>query len=457
MKDAVNKKRPLQWWRCALLVMVLIAMALLALLILADYLVEKQLGNEIIRISQASEPITFLDLQPVLNQSGTGEDAAGYYEEALGSISPGDLESLNRVNTFYRKSIISLPANQFPGEIHEKTAQNLAKLQPVLEKFDKAATLPLSRFDIGIKEGMQVCKTRLDRAQTAAFLLSLRTLHLILQGEDDAAVDSVITMLKMTRIFDPCPTIVLHVAKAVFVAHACQDIHLLLEHARPSEKSLAKLQDALSQTIPANTLERMFFAERAYQLEMARNLIPDNVASRFLQDKVPPLPERLSLPSSRWGQLRVRRASVRYLRDMARLIAAAHLPWPEPLDAIVTDTLHPAEKPSGLLSSGAVFIRLTAETVALVRCTILAVAIERYQRQHGELPAALDDLCPAYIDSLPFDPFTGKKLLFSRDEEAYVVYSVSTNRRDDGGSTIRQADGNSPQDCGLRVRLRKPQ
>jgi hypothetical protein len=458
MNKEVNKKQPLPWWRCVLLVMVLIAMALLVFLILANYLVEKQLGNEIIKISQAGEPITFLDLQAGLNQSSsTGEDAAPYYEEALFSMLQGDLENLSKINTFYRKSIISLPANQFPGEIHEKTAQNLAKLQPVLKKFDKAATLPLSRFDIGIEEGMQVCKTRLDRAQTAAFLLSLRTLHLILQGEDDAAVDSAITMLKMTRIFDPYPTIVLHTAKAVFVAHACQDIHLLLEHARPSEKSLARLQDALSQTIPANTLERMFFAERAYQLEVARNLIPDNIASRFLQDKVPPLPERLSLPSSRWGQLRIRQKSVQYLHDIAKLITVAHRPWPQPLDATATDVPLPEEKSAGLLSSGAVFIRLTAETLALVRCTTLTIAVERYQRQHGELPAALDDLCPAYIDSLPLDPFTGKKLLFSRDEEAYVVYSVSTNRRDDGGSTICKADESSPQDCGLRIRLRKPQ
>jgi hypothetical protein len=462
MNEAMNKKQPLSWWRRILLAVVLIAMAVLALLILTDYLMERQLGDEIIKISQAGEPITFLDLQANLNQSSTGEDAARYYEEALSNIPSGDLENLSRVNTFYRKSIVSLPANQFPSEINERITQNLAKLQPVLEKFDKAGTLPLLQFDMGIEQGMQVCKTRLNSAQTAALLLSLRTLHLILQGEDDAAADSVIAMLKMIRILDPYPTMVLHTAKAVFVAHACQDIHLLLEHARPSEKSLAKLQEALSQTIPANTLERMFFAERAYQLEMARNLIPGDIASRFLQDKVPALPERLSLPSSRWGRFRIRQKSVQYLHDMARLITAAHRPWPEPLDATVssatgTNALLPAEKPTGLLWSGAVFIRLTAETIALVRCTILAVAIERYQRQHGELPAALDDLCPAYIDSLPFDPFTGKKLLFSRDEETYVVYSVSTNRRDDGGSTIRQADGNSPQDCGLRVRLRKPQ
>ena len=440
-----------------MLAMVLIAMVLLAFLILADYLLEKQLGSEIIKISRASEPITFLDLQPVLNQSGTGEDAAPYYQEALSSIIPGSLENLSKVSTFYHKSIISLPANQFPAEIYEKIAQNLAKLQPVLEKFDKAADLPLSRFDIGIEQGLQVCQTRLNSIQTAEFLLSLRTLHLVQQGEDDAAVDSAVTMLKMIRVLDSSPTMVLHTAKMIFVAHACRDIYLLLEHARPSEKALAKLQDSLSQTIPPNTLERMFFAERAYQLEVARNLLPADIASRFLQNKVPPLPERLLLPSSRWGRVRIRQASVRYLRNMAELIAAAHRPWPQPLDATAADAPPPTEKPAGLLSGGAVFVRLTAETLALVRCTTLAIAVERYRLQHGELPAALYELCPAYIDSLPFDPFTGKELLFSRDEETYVVYSVGANRRDDGGSTIRKADENSPLDCGLRIRLRKPE
>jgi hypothetical protein len=462
MNDAVNKKQPLAWWRRALLALVLTAMALLAFLILTDYLVERQLGNEIIKISRKNEPITFLDLQPSINQGSTGEDAAAYYQEALSSVPLSDLENLSKLNTFYRKSIISLPANQFPSEIYEKVTQDLAKLQPVLEKFDKAGTLPLSRFDIGLEHGMQICKTHLNNVQAAVLLLSLRMLHLILQGEDNAAVDSVVTTLKLIRVLDSYPTMVLHTAKLLIVANACQDIHLLLEHAHPSEKSLAKLQDALSQTIPANTLERMFFAERAYQLEIGRNLLPDNIASRFLQDNVPPLPERLSLPSSRLGRLRLRQASVRYLRDMAKLIAAAQRPWPQPLDATANNMPPPmgqvpTEKPIGLLSGGAVFIHLTAETLALVRCTILTIAIERYRRQHGELPASLNDLCPAYIDSLPLDPYTGKELLFSRNEETYVVYSVGANRKDDGGSTIRKAKEVHPLDCGLRIRLRKPE
>jgi hypothetical protein len=457
MNDALNKKQPLVWWCRALMALVLTAMAVLAFLILADYLVERKLGNEIIKISRANEPITFLDLQPPLSQNGTGEDAAVYYQEALSSVPISDPENLNKLNTFYRKNIISLPANQFPSEINEKVAQNMVKLQPVLEKLDKAGDLPLSRFDIGLEQGMKVCKTRLNSVQAAFFLLSLRTLHLILKSEDDAAADSMVTMLKLLRVLDSYPTMVLHTTKSLLVANACQDIHLLLEQAHPSEKALAKLQDALSQTIPANTLERMFFAERAYQLEIARNLLPDNIASRFLQNNVPPLPERLSLPSSRLGRLRVRLASIHYLRDMAKLIAATQHPWPQPLDTTAAKMPLLAEKPVGLLSGGAVFIRLTAETLALVRCTILTVAVERYRRKHGELPSSLDDLHPTYIDSLPLDPFTGKELLFSRDEKAYVVYSVGANRKDDGGSIIRKTEENRPLDCGLRIRLHKPE
>ncbi len=457
MKETVSEKQPLAWWRRILLILVLIAIALLVFLILADYLAEKRLGSEIIRISRVSEPISLHDLRTDLDPSKTSNDAALYYQEALSNITTGDLENLSKVNTFYRKNIVSLPANQFPSEIHEKIAQDLAKLQPVLEKFDKASTLPLSQFDIGIEQGMRICRNRLNSVQTASLLLSLRTLHLVLQDEDDAAADSVVSMLKMMRVLDSSPTMVLHTAKMVFVANACRDIHLLLEHAQPSEKSLVRLQSALSQTIPPNTLEKAFFAERAYQLEVARDLLPANIASRFLQGKNPPLPERLFLPSSRWGRLRVRQKSVSYLRDMAKLIVVANNPWPQPLDATSPNASLMSGKPSGLLLHGAAFIRLTAEILALVRCTVLTIAVERYQYQHGELPTVLDDLCPAYIGSLPLDPFTGQELLFSRNDETFVIYSVGANRLDDGGSTIREVDGNDPLDCGLSIHLNRPE
>jgi hypothetical protein len=455
MVETLSEKQPLPWWRRILLGFVLIAMALVAVLILIGYLAERQLGEEIVKISQTGEPVTFSDLEADLDQSGTHEDAARYYAEALDGISQESLEVLRRFNTFYLKNMGFLPVSQFPSVVREKVAQHLSNLRPVLERFDKGAALPLSRFEIGIDQGIQVCKARLDCAQTAIILLSLRTLDMKLCAEDDAAVNSAISMLKMVRIFDTHPVMVLHGAKLAFVGLACNDIVLLLGYGRHSEKSLAELQQVLSETIASNALERMFFAERVYQTEIGRNLIPEHIASRFLQDKVPDLPERLSLPASRWTRLRQRQASVRYFHDMAQSITASRRPWPEPLDAMVYDVPASKEKPSNVLSSSTAFIRLTGKILALVRCTILAVAIERYRLSRGELPGSLNDLSPPYIDSIPLDPFTGKKLLYKRVGETYLVYSVGINRRDDDGSIMPSADGEGAQDLGFRIRFRE--
>ncbi len=142
---------------------------------------------------------------------------------------------------------------------------------------------------------------------------------------------------------------------------------------------------------------------------------------------------------------------------MTQLIAIARRPWPGPFDAIVGDIPESAKKSNKLFSNSAAFVRLTARAFVAARCTMLAIGIERYHRSQGELPGSLDDVLGAYIDSIPLDPFTGKQLLYSYDEENYVVYSVGINRQDDGGSVIPKADGKIPQDMGLRIHFRKPE
>ena len=454
--DKLKEKQPLPWWRRILLVLVLTVIGLLTVSIAVSYLMGKQLSAEIVKISQAGEPLTFSDLEADIIQSSTAEDAARYYVEALLNARPGELANLKRANTSYRNNITSLPAGEFPDELREEVTQNLERSQPVLENLDKGAGIPLSRFNIGIVYGIKAFRTRLLRLQTASFLLSLRTLDLIRRGEGDTAVDSIISMLKMTRTLDFHPTFVLHTSKISFVLFACEDIGLLLEHSYPSEKSLAKLQKVLLEIIPANALERMFLVERVYQIEIARDLIPENITtSRLLQGKVPDLPERLSLPAAFLVRLRIRQKVVRYLRDMAQIITAARRPWPEPWDAIVDNALKAEEKPSRLISSSAASVRLTTQALVAVRCTILAIVIERYRRSHGELPSSLDEVLPTYINSIPLDPFTGKKLLYSHDEETYVVYSTGINRQDDGGSIKSKADEKRPLDLGLRIRFRE--
>jgi DNA-binding GntR family transcriptional regulator len=66
---------------------------------------------------------------------------------------------------------------------------------------------------------------------------------------------------------------------------------------------------------------------------------------------------------------------------------------------------------------------------ARVRLVQTALAIERFRLRNGDIPENLEALTPDYIaaDVLE-DPFTGESLLYSIEEDHYVVYSVAEPR-----------------------------
>jgi len=135
-----------------LLILLLATMTLLALVMLVNYFIGRQLSLEIIKISQAGEPLTFYDLDANSRENITGDSASRYYTEALLDIKPANLKGLALINTFYRKSIMSLPAEQLPDELRENVRKVTILFQSALEKLDKGAELPLYGFDIGIKQ-----------------------------------------------------------------------------------------------------------------------------------------------------------------------------------------------------------------------------------------------------------------------------------------------------------------
>jgi len=77
------------------------------------------------------------------------------------------------------------------------------------------------------------------------------------------------------------------------------------------------------------------------------------------------------------------------------------------------------------------------------------------------LPERVEDLVPEYLDSVPEDPVTGKALRYRAASDAYVVYSVGPDGKDDGGKQLREtpvpARATLPAgtDMGIRVVIRK--
>jgi hypothetical protein len=69
---------------------------------------------------------------------------------------------------------------------------------------------------------------------------------------------------------------------------------------------------------------------------------------------------------------------------------------------------------------------------ALCRLLMTEFAIRRYQIATSEIPDTLDELS-TYLPVPPTDPFTARPLIYRRDGDTFVLYSVGTDGRDQGG------------------------
>lgn len=63
----------------------------------------------------------------------------------------------------------------------------------------------------------------------------------------------------------------------------------------------------------------------------------------------------------------------------------------------------------------------------------IGIALELYHRKHQAYPAALDELDPSLFFEKPVDRITGEALHYRTVDGRPLVYSVGTDRKDDGG------------------------
>lgn len=81
----------------------------------------------------------------------------------------------------------------------------------------------------------------------------------------------------------------------------------------------------------------------------------------------------------------------------------------------------------------------------------LGIALRRHRLAHGHFPAQLSDLVPAYLPELPVDPITGGALHYRLDDKGHpIVYSVGSDRKDDGGFAPVNRDGEDDTDAAQR-------
>jgi len=74
-----------------------------------------------------------------------------------------------------------------------------------------------------------------------------------------------------------------------------------------------------------------------------------------------------------------------------------------------------------------------ATVEALVLTARIGLACKIYKNQTGRYPESLAVLVPGIFPEEPIDPFTGKPFVYRLEGGGFIVYSLGSNERDDGG------------------------
>ena len=93
----------------------------------------------------------------------------------------------------------------------------------------------------------------------------------------------------------------------------------------------------------------------------------------------------------------------------------------------------------GFMQQGRSFLGSAVEAEARRRLIITAIALERYQRQHGSYPKALTDIVENFPEGVPTDFIDGQPLRYRHtDDGHFVLWSVGLDGHDNGGRMAKR-------------------
>lgn len=281
--------------------------------------------------------------------------------------------------------------------------------------------------------------------RSVAQFLQLVALLRAQDNDPDGALLSCRAMIGASQAIGGEPTLVSMMVRSDLQANAVATIERVLAQGEPTASALSALQRALEDEARQPLLQIGLRGDRALWDRMLERLQQGDVHLHVLTGR-PARPTGLAaitgsedLQILSFGSLTNQRAAL--LRYQSELVEAARLPE-DRQDAEFNRVETALLKQPGVAGT---FVPFTAQPVgtirhrqALLRCALVAVALERYRREHGGWPETLALLTPSFLEKLPLDPFTGQALRYKRLKGTVVVYSVGADGVDNGGVLDRR-------------------
>lgn len=433
-----RRKRLPKWLAVAALIVGLIVVDI-AGLHLSLFL---RVRSELAAIRKAGYPVTIRELQAYYPYPSAEDNGANLLRAAFTKLTVfSDDVPLMTGHT-------KLPARgePLPDSMKKVIGGCLSDNADALRLLREGESKKQCRFprDFSINDDAQLQLEYLRQFRSAARLLELQAVLNAEENRPEEAADSIAVGLNLAKALNSEPLAISYYLRLSLDEIAVASIERVLSRIPLGDDHLARLAAAFESEEDPEALLRVLVGERCLGLRLFEHATVQELSYGTWVPK----PWVVAYTLTGWRQSDY----LTYLHVMRDCVAASKLPLPDRFrraDELRADLYrdvyrHPLTtrisplQPNGIYvglpigsGSGAAF-HLDADHVALVRAARAGLAVERYRLANRNLPESLQALVPAFIDSVPQDPFDGKPLRYRKLAKGYVVYSVDPDLQDNG-------------------------
>jgi hypothetical protein len=328
-----------------------------------------------------------------------------------------------------------LPARTepLPEDMNAAIAQYIADNNEALALLHKASAIEHCRYPVDLNSGFEVQLNHLSKLRKCMMLLKLEA---VLHAENDksqSAAHSVMSGFSLARSLAQEPVFISQLVRLACHGLAISSLERTINRIVFTDEQLVEFDRCLIKAEDHSALARAYVGDRCPFLDALKQ--PESLKSAITGNNMPITPF-LDL----YGAVGLADMdTIFYLDFIDRYIEITKLP------------LHQRKKASDALeakleSISNIHLLLKNHTPSLLRIVMIelrymaglraaraGLAVERHRLAAGKLPNSLTELVPAYLESVPKDPFDGNEMRYRKLEAGFVVYSICQDLSDDSG------------------------
>jgi len=329
----------------------------------------------------------------------------------------------------------------------------------------RAVQLPKAVFQIHYEEGYNCLLPHLSQIRNEILLLQVRAQLAIRDGDVPSAIEAMSAMIQVAELVREEPILVSQLVRVSCFGLVLDTAAQLLSQVRLRAEDFNALVGLLNGLSAEGSLHRSLLAERVMALSVfslrvgdldtiggggAMETGPRGIFGRSRLDGFPigwtgyfAVDRRFMLEHFASVLSQAEHADVgKYLEIASNLRTASTQARRTPYK-IVSGMMLP-----GLAKAGERLVEFEARK----RCALIASTVERdRQLQQGQVPASLANL-PFQDAGESVDPFSSEPLKIRSIAGGYVIYSIGSDREDNGGDLGRKATPGAAFDIGIEIR-----